>query len=133
MYDTPYMWDLKRNDTNELIYKMETGSQTQKTNLPVARGKNEGKRLVRGVQDQHVHIAIFKVDNQQEPTIQHRELCSLLGGSLDGRGVWGRMDTWMCMTETLCCPPETITTLLTSYTSIENKKFFKREKNLLFS
>ena len=23
MYDIPYMWNLKRNDTNELIYKTE--------------------------------------------------------------------------------------------------------------
>ena len=27
-YDIPYMWNLKRNDTNELIYKTETDSQT---------------------------------------------------------------------------------------------------------
>ena len=26
--DIPDMWDLKRNDTNELIYKTETDSQT---------------------------------------------------------------------------------------------------------
>ena len=27
-YDIAYMWNLKRNDTNELIYKTETDSQT---------------------------------------------------------------------------------------------------------
>ena len=27
-YCMSYMWNLKRNDTNELIYKIETGSQT---------------------------------------------------------------------------------------------------------
>ena len=27
-YDIAYMKNLKRNDTNELIYKTETGSQT---------------------------------------------------------------------------------------------------------
>ena len=27
-------------------------------------------------------------------TIWHRELCSMLYGCLDGREVWGRMDTW---------------------------------------
>ena len=27
-YDNPYMRNLKRNDTNELIYKTETDSQT---------------------------------------------------------------------------------------------------------
>jgi len=57
---------------------------------------------------------IFKMDNQQGPTVQHTELCSVLCSSLDGRGVWGRMDTCMCMAESLCCPPDTITTLLTA-------------------
>ena len=27
-YDTPYMWNLKRNDTNELTYKTERDSPT---------------------------------------------------------------------------------------------------------
>ena len=40
-----------------------------------------------------VDTVIFKMDNQQGPTVQHRELCSMSCGSLDGRGVWGRMDT----------------------------------------
>ena len=26
----------------------------------------------------YVHTAIFKVDNQQGPTVEHRELCSVL-------------------------------------------------------
>ena len=30
----------------------------------------------------------------------------MLHGSLDGKGVWGRMDTCICMTEYPCCPPE---------------------------
>ena len=46
------------------------------------------------------------------PTVEHRELCSMLCGSLDERGLWGRMDTCICMAESLCCAPETITTLL---------------------
>ena len=41
----------------------------------------------------HVHAAVFKMDNQQGPTVQHIELCSMSYGSLDGRGVWGRIDT----------------------------------------
>ena len=27
LYDIPYTWNLKRNDANELIYKMETDLQ----------------------------------------------------------------------------------------------------------
>ena len=50
------------------------------------------------------------------------ELCSMLRGSLDGRGVWGRMDTRICVAKSLRGSPETITTLLISYTPIENKK-----------
>ena len=29
------------------------------------------------------------MDNQQGGAVAHRELCSMLRGSLDGRGVWG--------------------------------------------
>ena len=35
--------------------------------------------------------------------------------SLDRRGVWGRVDTCICMVESLCCTPEIITKLLISY------------------
>ena len=52
--------------------------------------------------------------------------------SLDGRGVWGRIDTCVCMAESLCCSPETVTTLLIGYTPIQNKKFEKKKKEKLF-
>ena len=55
------------------------------------------------------------------------ELCSMLCGSLDGKGVWGRMYTYISMTESLSCSPETITTSLISCTPIQNKKL--KEKN----
>ena len=51
----------------------------------------------------------------------------MLCGSLDGRGEWGRRDSSICMTEFLCCPPETVITLSISYTPIQNKKFKKNE------
>ena len=63
-------------------------------------------------------IRVFKMTRIQGPTALHRELCSMLCGSLIGRGVWRRMDTCICMAELLCCAPETITTLLISYTPI---------------
>ena len=36
-----------------------------------------------------------------------------------GGGGWGRMDTCVCMAESLRCSPETITTLLVGYTPIQ--------------
>ena len=44
-----------------------------------------------------------------------------VSGSLNGRGVWGRMDTCMCMAESLHCSPETVTTLLIGYTLVQKK------------
>ena len=63
---------------------------------------------------------------RQGLTVQHRELRSILCSRLDGKGVWGRMGTCIniCMAESLCCPTGTVTTLLISYTPIQNKKIF---------
>ena len=72
-----------------------------------------------------VYTAIFKMDNQQGPIVYHTELCSMLCGRLDGKGVWRRMHTCVHMAESLRCPPETINSLLFSYTPIQNKMFFK--------
>ena len=62
------------------------------------------------------------MDNQQGPIVWHMELCSVLCVSLDGGGIWGRMDTGICMAESLPCSPETITTLLISSTPIKKKQ-----------
>ena len=62
--------------------------------------------------------------NQQGPIVQHMELCSVSCGSLDGRGVWGRMDTHICMAESSYCLPETDTTLLLGCTPLQKKKDF---------
>ena len=59
----------------------------------------EGGRDCWGVRNPHVHIGIFKMYNQQGPTVYHRELFSLLCNSLDGREVWGRMDICVCTAE----------------------------------
>ena len=48
------------------------------------------------------------------------ELYSMFCASLDGRGIWGRMDTRICMADSLHYAPKTITTLLIGYTPIQN-------------
>ena len=68
------------------------------------------------------------MDNQQGPTLQHRELCSVLQGSLDGR-FCGRMDACVCMAESLHCSPETLTALIVNLLyPIQNKKHEKQNK-----
>ena len=39
----------------------------------------------------------------------------MLCASLDGKWVWGRMDSCIYMAESLCCSPKTTTTSLISY------------------
>ena len=48
-------------------------------------------------------------------TVWHWGPCSMLCGSLDWRVAWGKLDTYICVAKSLCCPPETITTLLIGY------------------
>ena len=79
-----------------------------------------------GVWDGHVHTAVFKMDNQQRPTVQYKKLCSMFCGSLDGRADWGKMDTCICTAESLHCSPEIVTTLIINYTP--NKKFERERK-----
>ena len=83
----------------------------------------DGGRDSQGVWDGRGHTAVFNMENQQGPVGQHRELCSVSRGSRGGRGVFGRMATCIWMAESLCCPLETMTRLLISYASLQNKKF----------
>ena len=62
-------------------YKTERDLQKMSLWLPAGRGSS-------GVWDGHVHTAIFKVDNQQGSTV-YPTVCSMSGGSLDGREVGG--------------------------------------------
>ena len=63
------MWNLKRNDPNELIYETEIDSQTKRMNLRLL-----GERASLGVWDGHVHTAIFQMDKQKG---WQMELCSM--------------------------------------------------------
>jgi len=51
----------------------------------------------------------------------------MLCGNPDGRRVWGRMDTCVCVTVSLCSPSETTTMLLISYPPMQNKKLKVRK------
>ena len=42
--------------------------------------------------------------------------------------VQGRMDTCICMAESLCCPPETITTWFIGHTPIQNKNLKNKKQ-----
>ena len=56
------------------------------------------------------------------------EICSMLCANLDWRGIRGKMDTCTHMAESFHCSPETIITLLTGYTPIQNVFGVKKKK-----
>ena len=58
------MQNLKRNDTDELIYE----TQTQRMNLRLSVREGWGEEIVREFGIDHVHTAIYKMDDQQGPT-----------------------------------------------------------------
>ena len=55
-----------------LFTKQKKDSQTYKTNSWLPKGKIGGWGI--GVWDQQIHTFIYKIDKQQGPTVQHREL-----------------------------------------------------------
>ena len=54
----------------------------------------------------YIHIVTFKIDNQQRPTVSHRQHYSIVCNNLNGKRIWKRIDTHICTTESLCCVPE---------------------------
>ena len=46
-------------------------------------------------------LLYLKWVTHKDRSMWHRELCSMSCGSLDGRGGWGRVETCMCMAESL--------------------------------
>ena len=56
------------------------------------------------------------------------ELCSMLCGSLIGRGVWGRMDTCKCLVESLPCSLETIPALFVNLLCCNTKEKVREKK-----
>ena len=51
----------------------------------------------------------------------------MLCGSLGAKGVWGRMDTSVCVAESLCCPPET-NSIVNELATPQYKKKEKRKE-----
>ena len=80
-----------------------------------------------------IRECVMHMYDQQGPTVQHRELSSMLCGSLEGRRVWERMHPCICTPESLCCPLETITTLLIGYTPTQNNRFIKKQSKITFN
>ena len=86
---------------------------TDLENKFMVTGRETGERIVREFGINMYTLLRYKWITST--CIAHGTLLNITWQS-DDQGVWGSMDTCICMSESLCCPPETITTLLISYT-----------------
>ena len=50
---------------------------------------------------------MYKTENQREPTVQHRELYSVLCGDLNGKEIQKGGDVCIYGADSLCCAAET--------------------------
>ena len=87
------------------------------------QGQKVGWKGRLGVWDGHVHTAVFNMDNQQGPTVWHRELFSVLCDGLYRERIFKKkkVDICVCTTDSFCCTPETNTTLLINCSNIKQK------------
>ena len=69
------MKNLKK-DTNELISKQKEDSQAQKTNLELPKGRSSRREINYKV-GINIHTTVYKTDNQEGSTVEHRELYTL--------------------------------------------------------
>ena len=92
-----------------LLTKPKQIHRHRKQTCGYQRGKVEGDTV--GDWDGRMHTSIFKIDNQHGPAIEHRELYLILCNDLYGKRTLKRVDICICITESLCCTPDTNTTL----------------------
>lgn len=85
-------------------------TKQKETHRPKVSLCSQGRRDSSGGWEATGHAGVFKMENQQGPTVGHlRELCAVLSGSLDGRGFGKWIHAGVRLST--CCPPETVTTL----------------------
>ena len=117
------MWNLKINDTNDL-YLLKRKRLTDLENELTVAGGSTGEGVVGEFgMDIYTPLCLKWITNRV--CIAYGALLNVKG-NLDGKRVWGKIDTCTCMAESLRCSHNNITTLLISYTPIQNKKFFKK-------
>ena len=82
-----------------------------------------------GVWEGQVHTAVFKMGNRWtycKTDCTAQGILHNVTWQPGWEGVWAKMDTRICMPESPQCSPEITTTLLISYTPIQNKKLKKK-------
>ena len=84
--------------------------QTHREQTCGCQGGGGWEREGLGAWDQQMKVSIHRMDKQQGPTVQHRELYSIFCDKPDGKE-YVKEYIYICITESLCCTSEINTTL----------------------
>ena len=105
----PYVWNPKRNDTNDLTYKTETDLQTWRRSLWLP-GEEIRERITRefGVYMYMYTLLYLKWITTKDLQYSTWNSAQCYVAAWMGGEFGGRMGTCICMIESLCCSPETI-------------------------
>lgn len=104
------MRSLKRNDTDELTYKTETGSDLE--SLWFQSGRRMGQKIVREFGINIYTLLYLKWITKRSCCIIQGTLVNVMWQPEMGGGVLGENNTYIRMSESLHCPTETMTALL---------------------
>ena len=102
------IFKIREGNGNPLQYSCLENPRDRGAWWTVIRGVAQGRTWLKQLSSS----SIFKIDNQQRPTAQQRELSSVFCNNVNGKRIWKRIDTCICITESLCWIPESNTTLL---------------------
>ena len=117
-YDIPHLWNLKINDTNELTYKTERDSQTQKMKSCFL-----GEGTSKDIGEVVYTLLYFKWITNKNLLYSTQNSAQRYVPVWMGGRYWRRIDICIYLAEeSLHCSLETITTLLISHTSIQNRR-----------
>ena len=108
------IWNLKRNDTSELIYEIERLTDFRE----LTYGYQGEERVLEFEADLYILLYLKRITNKDLLTLQHRELCSIICNNLDGKRILKRIHMCICIIRSLCYIPKTIITLLINSTPI---------------
>ena len=122
LYDIPYTWNLKRNDTVNLLTKQKKTHRLREWTYG-CQEEGWGEGIVRAFgMDTYTMPYLKWITNY----IAQGTLLNIMW-QLGWEGVLGKMDTCIYMTESLHCSPETVIALLNSYTPNTKKKCLKNK------
>ena len=87
MHDIAYLWNLKRNEANNYFQNRNRLADVE-GELTVAGGEGRGKGQLGSLGWPCTHCYILN-GSPTRPYWKAQGTCSMLHGSLDGRGAWG--------------------------------------------